>query len=523
MIRSVMDEKEDVTCDDRAKELWENHLKDGYGNLPSRDPYNKVVDSVEMEENINEKEIIRIKFYSYEQEVEKFPKSFDVYSAFEVQSIDDIDKNERPRILDDVEEIDCEKCSGSGSYCDNCNNDGEVSCSEPDCTNGNIELDCNNCGYKNKVKVDCPECDGSGYSVEHQCNKCNGTERYYDQEKGRKVKCNVCDHGVYKEVCNNCNGSGNIKENCHKCNGSGKIRKGQCKTCSQFVETSKGYVPCNECNGGSVDIVCDECEGEQRIKKSTFIKIMEKTKVVEIEHKDIFESGRFDKRDDDPYDELEYENVLNEKYDSLEEFEFRRNDLVDEDLPDNLMDGIKSDNINEIEYEYNQTQKIQSYIYQNAYKVRTYKSDNKGIFNDKTHFLRKNSKYGTKRIRIDLIDGDVVSSTDTSYLGYASDWKLELINMSSRLHITLLDRKSQIKMFLPAVFLRIIRSPWSSFKSGLITYAITGLLLPVYVYYPMLSLYSIFTYPINEPIIFITLSVIIFSYINMRHKFNIFN
>ena len=519
---------EPVSNPEKVKKAWERHLKDGYAAVPRRNAYEEMVAEADEWNRSNEKEIIEFEFDSHEREAVTVPLSVTVDSLGDVPDVDGEGGPDEEIELESVLEAECGSCSGSGVYCSTCGDSGEVSCTERNCDGGIIKLDCDVCDYNNEVSETCPECDGSGYSLKQQCNKCNGTERVYDPDKERKVKCTVCDHGVYKEYCNNCSRgeTGEVKKDCPNCGGDGKVKKGQCTTCSQYSDTYRGKIPCSDCNGGDAPSDCDECDGEGQVREVTIHTITrEDTETREVTSFDIPKSSRLSQ-------DVEYETVITEEYDSLAELKSGREASVDEkpQLPDDITDDINVDEITKINYEYMESQRFVTYRYKQSDGVKEYVTRHRGLLDSNMHYRPLKSAHEIVSVSIEE-DGTVIDPSDTSDYLYVTGLKYALVNMSSSQSYTELKSSEKLPIttklttFLPATALKVIRSPGTSLRNGVITLALSAGVIPYVLYVERIlqpSIDSVYQTPIgfatNYTGLFIGLTVLLFTVLTMWHK-----
>lgn len=116
---------------------------------------------------------------------------------------------------------------------------------------GIVDGECKKC--RGGGDIECPDCSGTG---ESKCPKCNGVGN-----TNREVECPDCKGEgrvrkvIRKVACGPCKGSGVIYEICDKCDGSGDVK---CKKCD-----GNGDVDCPSCDGdGEVEGVdCPDCVG----------------------------------------------------------------------------------------------------------------------------------------------------------------------------------------------------------------------------------------------------------------------
>ena len=191
--------------------------------------------------------------------------------------------------------ITCPTCSGSGKVnCHNCGGHGTVQCSS-----------CGGRGYNNKQvartrQVRIPEeysydSDGNRYTTRASSFR---TETYYE---------NV------SERCTSCGGTG--RKTCTVCSGTGKLI---CKRCS-----GRGKITCPTC-GGTGRNVCPTCQGKTKLMHYFYV-----------ERKLDYTDQQTCVINSEVYDG--FPQYLDEypKYESRKIFSSRKEDLIENPLPDN--------------------------------------------------------------------------------------------------------------------------------------------------------------------------------------------
>jgi RecJ-like exonuclease len=83
------------------------------------------------------------------------------------------------------------------------------------------------------VTIECPECQGSGY-VDHEVPRPHGPDR----------DVGVID--VWTEVCETCEGDGEIEQLCERC--EEPVTKVRCDADGHYVINPLGYTLCEECS-----------------------------------------------------------------------------------------------------------------------------------------------------------------------------------------------------------------------------------------------------------------------------------
>lgn len=438
---------------DDAKEIWENHLKDGYRNLPSRNTYNKVVQNSVVETKVNNKrESITVLHHTFDEYTKTHPLSVDISEKYmeEPDDLSQIDPFETEHLLRSQDVVTCETCEGSGIYCNNCYDRGTRPCPEDNCSGGMIEIDCG-CNY-GRVTSTCSACGGSGYSIKEQCRQCNGTGTYF--EGGSEQKCRKCDsNGIFKEICYECD-NGEVTEECPDCNGDGTLTKGQCKTCGQYAETDGGRIPCPECENQSKELECENCEGNGEVVEVELLDVINKSISSANEEKN-FKDKHLAKLDD-----LEYKVRDEQQFDTMEELRLCRSEEISTELPDDLKEEAEDiENIDRIEYKYETTQSIKRYAYHHTDKIYTLKSSVHYKFKDRdTYYFKKIE--GIPRVATIEVsqDGKVVDKMPTGYFIYGSWFKAAVVNLSSNYTTPTLSLSQKLIGFIPGVLAAVYKN-----------------------------------------------------------------
>ncbi len=167
----------------------------------------------------------------------------------------------------DVTTEPCSECGGTQLYCAECDDTGEIDCTESNCRGGTIEILCSACTGSGRRRKDCENCGGTGTRKE-RCTQCNGSGEYLNTtgSNDKIKKCRKCDRDGMMEIdCDVCSGgnapSGQLQVTCESCGGAGATTHGQCSTCSQYPETDNGTLPCPECDSGANPPECHICNG----------------------------------------------------------------------------------------------------------------------------------------------------------------------------------------------------------------------------------------------------------------------
>lgn len=446
-----------VTDTEQAKTLWESHLQSKYTGLPSSNKYEAVVESVEREELSNIEEeitIIRDVMIEEEQFVLVDTPDSEITVEGEIQSIT-------------VE--DCSVCHGSGDYCSECNDTGSVSCPSNNCNNGVTEVECQQCDLTNRVETECRVCGGTGYSVEKQCIKCEGRGEY--ESDGRLVRCDVCDNGVYKEMCQNCGIDGSVMEDCPKCGGQGVIKKGSCEVCSKH-NTSSGTVPCETCNNGEESIQCENCAGAGEMKKVESVKIVEESEKINKKNDvDLYNFTYNPPSRDEPLideDSLERTVRVSESYNSIDELVEARQDMelaqmgIQSDIED-----VSQSNIKEVQYSIKETEPITTYEYVHTDKV-TEKIDSvydSLCVTDPVLVVRNGEFVGFE-----------MKNTDDTQWAVVSTLKKATVNMASDSKYPSLNKTEMLLGLVPGMVYKFYTNPASQLIALVITTALVALL-----------------------------------------------
>lgn len=401
-----------LTDEQKVRDVWEEHLKDGYDELPSRNAYEEMVCKADDWHNSDRKEEFIIRHRTRKEDTIEISLSNSVDSLDDLPKAEYYNDSEKEASIESIEKVDCRVCSGTGLYCTSCNNSNQVQCTDSNCKNGIIKIKCDNCNLQNQITESCTVCDGSGYSVEQQCNKCGGSGEHYDRE-GELMVCRVCDGGVFREQCGSCNGDGEVKQDCPKCDGDGSIRQEQCNTCGQYPNTDDGMIPCNLCDGGDNRPDCSNCEGQGLFKQVTVSRYSE-----EVGDKKRILSSEI------PFSPLsshaQFQTVTTSEFDSVGELRENRNSTMadKEPLPDDLTDSMDGE-VTTIQYTYSETQTISTYRYKHTDAVREYDRNIDKKYGLKSQYGALSDSGSVVSVTVDGSTDVVLKSSDTSGLAHA--------------------------------------------------------------------------------------------------------